>query len=252
MFPNPSLYAPIMLLAVGIGAALLRRFQGSLGLPASQRAAVGLGAFCGAMLGAKLPFVVSDWQGFLSGAAWFASGKTILCGMVGAYFSVELVKWILEIRVKTGDSFVVPVAVTIAIGRWGCLAAGCCFGTPTALPWGMSCAAIDDLPRHPTQLYESLFHALMAVLMWQLIRAGIWRGQLAKFYILSYLLYRFATEWIRPEPRMLGSLTLYQWFALALVPVFAYLWWRDAKVLRNIPPGTHQALPGALDSQAAD
>ncbi|TWW08310.1 hypothetical protein E3A20_25580, partial [Planctomyces bekefii] len=30
-----------------------------------------------------LPFVFSDWQAFLSGAAWFSDGKTILLGMAG-------------------------------------------------------------------------------------------------------------------------------------------------------------------------
>jgi prolipoprotein diacylglyceryltransferase len=60
-------------------------------------------------------------------------------------------------------------------------------------------------------------------------RRGLLRGQLVKLYILCYLAYRFLTELIRPEPRLLLGLTGYQWAALALAPIFVWLWWRDAR-----------------------
>jgi len=120
-------YTAIMMAAVATGVVLSRRSQRSMGLGAAERVGIGIGAFCGAMLGAKLPFVLSDWQGFLSGAAWFADGKTILCGLAGGYFGVELAKWALEIKTKTGDSFAVPVAASVAVGRLGCFFGGCCY-----------------------------------------------------------------------------------------------------------------------------
>lgn len=208
---------------------LLRRSQEKLPLAWWQKVAIGLGAFCGAMLGAKLPFVLWDWEGLQSGMAWFSDGKTIMCGLVGAYLGVEVTKWALEIRVKTGDSFAAPVAVAVGIGRIACFTAGCCFGTPTNLPCGVVFnTAGDGLPRHPTQLYEAAFHFSMAILLAILRRRGIWQGQLAKFYILTYLAYRFATEFIRPEAEILIGLTGYQWAALLLAPMFAWLWRRDA------------------------
>ena len=155
-----------MLAALASGAWLLRRSQRSLELSVEQRLTIGLSAFCGAMIGAKLPFLVTDVPGLLDGSAWFKDGKTIMCGMVGAYFAVEFAKWALQVKTRTGDSFVVPVAVTVAIGRLGCLTAGCCYGTPTELPWGLRCAISDEQLRHPTQIYESLFHLIMAGLCW--------------------------------------------------------------------------------------
>lgn len=220
-------YPLIMLTALGAGWWLLRRQQSQLPLPAWQKAAIGIGAFCGAMLGAKLPFAFSDWEGLRSGTAWFSNGKTILCGMVGAYMGVELVKWIYRIRIKTGDSFAVPMAVAVGIGRLSCFMAGCCYGTPTNLPWGVRFPAVDLLPRHPTQLYESLFHWLMAGVLAGLQRRKMMRGQLVKLYIMAYLVYRFGTEFIRPEPQIWVGLTAYQWFALAMLPCFALLWWQD-------------------------
>jgi phosphatidylglycerol:prolipoprotein diacylglycerol transferase len=231
-----------MIAAVATGAWLSRRTQSSLTLSAGQKLGIGLGAFCGAMIGAKLPFVLSDWQGFLSGAGWFSDGKTILLGLAGGYLGVEIAKWALDIHVKTGDSFAVPVAAAIGIGRLGCFVGGCCYGAPTNLPWGVVFPSVDSLPRHPTQLYEAAFHLCSAAVLWQLQQRGVFRGQLIKLYILAYLVYRFATEFIRPEAKLWGGLTGYQWACLALAPVFVGLWARDARMMaksmaKASPPG---------------
>jgi phosphatidylglycerol:prolipoprotein diacylglycerol transferase len=228
-------YSLIMLIAIVSGGLILRGAQRTLPVSSDQRIAIGLAAFCGAMLGAKLPFLIADWSSLLNGAIWLSSGKTILCGLVGAYAGVEVTKWLLHIRVKTGDTFVVAAAVAVAIGRLGRLLAGCCYGSPTDLPWGLRCAIIDDLPRHPTQIYEAVFHGSAAAIMFYLQRHSIWKGQLAKFYILSYCVYRFASEYVRPEAEFAAGLTGYQWFALACVPVFSFLWWRDTVLKLGLP-----------------
>jgi phosphatidylglycerol:prolipoprotein diacylglycerol transferase len=225
-------YAAIMGVAVVAGYAISRRTQARLPLDRAQRIGIVIGAFCGAMIGAKLPFVLADWSGMLSGAAWFSDGKTILSGLVGGYLGVEFAKWALEIHVRTGDSFAVPVAVAVGIGRLACFAVGCCYGTPTSLPWGVTFPTANDpvpTPRHPTQLYEAAFHLLAAGVLAVLQRHGVWRGQLFKAYILAYAMFRFATEFIRPEAKLWLGLTGYQWFAMALVPLFAGLWWRDSR-----------------------
>ncbi len=245
-------YALIMLAALAALSLLLRRWQARLPLAWWEKLGIGVGGFCGAMLGAKLPFALSDWSGLVSGTTWLADGKTILCGIVGGYFGVELAKWTLDIRLKTGDTFAVPVAVAVAIGRVACYAGGCCYGAATALPWGVTFArAGDALPRHPTQLYEAAFHLAMAAALLALQQRGLLRGQLIKLYILSYLAYRFLTEFIRPEPQVLLGLTGYQWTALALAPVFAWLWWRDAravtKPMRSLDHD-HPPLAGAVDA----
>src|SRR4051812_37811607 len=174
---NPA-YTLIMIAAVSTGVWLSRRTQAGLPLSPKQRLGIGLGAFCGAMLGAKLPFVFADWPGLLSGAAWLSNGKTILCGLVGGYFGVELAKCALEAHVKTGDSFAVPVPAAAGLGRIACFVGGCCYGTPPDLPWGAVFRNVDDLPRHPTQLYEAVFHLLAASILWQMQKRQLFRGQL--------------------------------------------------------------------------
>ena len=223
-------YPLIMFVALVVCSLLLRKTQARLPLLWWQKLAIGVGAFCGAMIGAKLPFAVLDWNRFLDGSAWLSDGKTIMCGIVGGYFGVELAKWTLDIRVKTGDTFAVPCAVAVAIGRVACFVGGCCFGTPTSLPWGVAFPTSgDSFPRHPTQLYEAAFHLSIAGVLLALQQRGAFRGQLIKLYILVYLGYRFATEFIRPETRLELGLTAYQWAALAMVPLLVFLWWRDAR-----------------------
>ncbi|MBY0232045.1 MAG: prolipoprotein diacylglyceryl transferase [Gemmataceae bacterium] len=219
-------YGAIMTASLATGLAASRLFPSPLRLTARQKWGLALGAFCGGMIAAKLPFVLYDWTGFLSGAAWLDNGKTIMAGLVGGYFGVELAKRPLGITQKTGDGFAVPVALAVAVGRLGCIAAGCCYGLPTDLPWGMDLG--DGTRRHPTQLYETAFHLAMAGLLAGLHGAKLLRGQLIKLYLISYFAYRFLTEYLRPEPVLALGLTAYQWAALAFIPLFAALWVHDA------------------------
>jgi len=222
-------YPLIMLAAIGSGAAISRFTQSSLTISKRDKFLIGLGAFCGSMLGAKLPFVLADLSSLFRSGPWFANGKTIMCGLVGGYFGVEFAKWYLGVKVKTGDSFAVPVAVAVGIGRLACFVGGCCFGTPTDAPWGVVFAHIDQLKRHPTQIYESIFHLTMAAILFALYRRQKFQGQLVKLYFLSYFVYRFTTEFIRPEARVLAGLTGYQWAALGLTPLFMWLWVIDER-----------------------
>jgi phosphatidylglycerol:prolipoprotein diacylglycerol transferase len=220
---NPA-YMLVMASAVVVGYLLIRRSQRDLPLAWWERLGLAFGAFVGAMLGAKLPFVLTDWEGLASGKAWLSDGKTILYGLTGGYLGVEVAKWALEIRTKTGDTYAVPVAVAVAIGRLGCFVAGCCHGKPTAMPWGVD---FGDGPRHPTQLYEVGFHLACAALLLCIHRRGWFRYQQFKLYLLLYMAYRFATEWLRPEPVLAWGLTFYQWTILPLAPIVLLLWWYD-------------------------
>lgn len=225
------LYPMIMLASVLTAVAIGWRRDGALGLSRHERTVIRIGAFCGAMIGAKLPFALSDLPGLLSGRVWLENGKTIVFGLVGGYLGVEITKAWLGVRVKTGDSFAVPVAAAVGVGRMSCFVAGCCHGTATRLPWGVDFG--DGVRRHPTQVYEMIFHSLAAVALAFCERRGWFIGQRFKLYLISYLIYRFLSETIRPEPIMAGGLTGYQWACLGLIPPFLGLWWGDARQIRK-------------------
>ncbi|HXX94459.1 MAG TPA: prolipoprotein diacylglyceryl transferase family protein [Planctomycetota bacterium] len=214
-------YAIFQLLAL-LAAGVLRKRST---LPWRQRLAVLTGALAGAGLGAKLPFVLLSAEPFWSMQAWFTDGKTILSGLAGGYLGVEIAKALSGIREKQGDTFAMPLAAAVAIGRWGCFFNGCC-GAPLVPP------------------IESAFHALMAILLWKLSGIEALRWQLLKLYLIAYSGFRFLIEFVRTEPRIALGLTPYQFGSAALAGVMALLWWRDERLKRTLsgstPTGTLQ------------
>jgi len=82
---------------------------------------------------------------------------------------------------------------------------------------------------------EAAFHFIAAGVLYWLWRRQLFRGRLIKLYILSYLVYRFAGELIRPEARLATGRTGYPWAALILFPLFSWLWWREQKAVRGAP-----------------
>jgi phosphatidylglycerol---prolipoprotein diacylglyceryl transferase len=200
-------YAAIMAVSILAALMLSARTQMPLPLTLKQRWGVRYAAFVGSMIGAKLPFVLMNPARLMEMSAWTENGKTIVFGLAFGYFGVEIAKYYL--------------------GRWSCFVGGCCFGSSTSLPWGVDFG--DGVPRHPTQIYEFLFHLTAAVILTQLQRKEIFQGQLIKFYFIIYFIYRFFTEFLRPEPRVGLGLTFYQLSCLVLIPVFSALWWHDSK-----------------------
>lgn len=231
-----AVYVAIMASAIAAGWLARRltreprakdRSGGAVQLSRLQNLSLLLGALIGGTLGAKLPYVIADPEGAISGLAWLRDGRTITWGLVGGYFGVELAKLLASVKGKTGDGFAVPVAVSIAVGRLACFYGGCCFGSPTDLPWGVDFG--DGLARHPNQLYEVAFHLAMAgVLVWIGRREWL-RTQRIKVYIIAYMCFRFGSEAWRPEPEVALGLTFYQLSAAAFAVLFALLYLWDAR-----------------------
>ena len=171
---------------------------------------IALAAFFGGLLGAKLPVVLLNLQ---HGWSWEAllAGRTIAGGLVGGTLGVILVKRALGIRGRHGNRFAAPVALGMAVGRIGCLLAGCCAGVSTALPWGVDFG--DGVLRHPTQLYEALF-CLCAFALLQRARRTARPGRQLSGFFGAYFVFRFFVEFIRPHPVVAG-LTAYQWICAA-------------------------------------
>jgi phosphatidylglycerol:prolipoprotein diacylglycerol transferase len=234
--PPRVAYSAFMLAALGVFLLARRCLPRSTAssLPVEKQAALGLAAFLGGVFGAKLPFVVARGVNWAAAAAWVSDGKTITTGLVGAYIAVEFAKWVIGIRIKTGDSFALPLALALAVGRWGCFFNGCCFGRETDLPW--ACDFGDGVLRHPTQTYESLFHLTMAgVLLW-LMGRGLLRTHRLQLYLIAYGVFRFLTEYLRPEPPWFGGLTYYQWVAIVLFVGPAAQWAWETRGDASAPP----------------
>jgi phosphatidylglycerol---prolipoprotein diacylglyceryl transferase len=148
-------------------------------------------------------------------------GKTIVGGLVGGLIAVESVKRLWGIRVATGDLFVLPLVLGIAIGRIGCFLSGLedgSYGIGTTLPWGVDFG--DGIARHPTQLYEVIVLAGLGAML--MTRPGITAtvGDRFKLFMVVYLGFRFLVEFIKPVVR-LGGLSAIQWVCLAVLAYYA-------------------------------
>jgi len=144
--------------------------------------------------------------------------------LAGAVIGVEIYKAVRRIKGSTGSAFAGPLALGIAVGRWGCLFAGLpdgTYGNPTSLPWGVDLG--DGIARHPVQIYESLAMAsFLLVYLLGLRRRAPWAIERG-FYVFCawYGAQRFVWEFFKPYPRLFWGLDLFQFIALGLV---AYGW----------------------------
>lgn len=102
-----------------------------------------------------------------------------------------------------------------ALGRLGCLAAGCCYGNPTEAPWGITFTYPESLaplglPLHPAQFYEFAYLAALGcflIFMLSLARKDPNRvpGTIFLQYIILYSAGRLVLEFFRgDEPRFRG------------------------------------------------
>src|SRR4051812_31082775 len=134
---------------------LRRRQRENAKLPGETALWIIVGCVFGALFGAKLLAWLESAPEYLAAARsgdWaFLGGKTIVGGLLGGWIGVEIVKRILGIGRSTGDIFVFPLILGIAIGRIGCFLPGLpahpC-GVHSRLPWAVD---FGDGPRHPTQ-----------------------------------------------------------------------------------------------------
>jgi len=153
--------------------------------------------------------------------------------LAGGIVAVELYKLARGIAGSTGAMWVGPIALGVAVGRLGCLFAGLpdeTYGTPTTLPWAVDLG--DGVPRHPVQLYESLaMLAFLAVYLAALARRAAWTRRRAFYlFILAYAVQRFAWEFLKPYPGLVGPLDVFQLLALGLI---AYALIYDARARRR-------------------
>jgi len=109
-----------------------------------------------------------------------------------------------------GDVLAPAIILGQAVGRWGCFAAGCCYGKPSSLPWAVTFTdpranEITGVPLHvalhPTQLYLSAADFVaFAILLWVAARKKF-HGQVLLAYLMLYALLRGVLESFRGDPR---------------------------------------------------
>ncbi len=83
------------------------------------------------------------------------------------------------------------------------------YGTETNLPWAVQFIKIDNLYRHPTQLYEALFEGLILFLILIYLRnKGLMKitGLMSGIFLICYSIFRFMIEFLRVPDEQIGYL----------------------------------------------
>ena len=83
------------------------------------------------------------------------------------------------------------------------------YGTETNLPWAVKFIKIDNLYRHPTQLYEAIFEGLILFLILIYLRnKGFMKitGLMSGIFLICYSIFRFMIEFLRVPDEQIGYL----------------------------------------------
>lgn len=173
--------------------------------------------------------VIGAWLSGSLNSLRFAAptlSHSVAGAIAGGIVGVELWKWRAGVTQSTGGVFVVPLAIGIIVGRWGCLFAGLAdqtYGTPTSLPWAVDLG--DGIGRHPVEIYESISMALFLAVYWRALTVGrrwaVEHGFHA--FVLAYAAQRFAWEFLKPYPSLIGPLNIFHLLMIGLA-VYAVTW----------------------------
>ena len=208
-------YGVLLALAFLVALLVAARLAARDGLPRERVYDLGLWMLLAALVGSKVlllwvePAYRENPLNLIS-LDFLRSGGVFYGGFIGAVIA----GYVLMRRYglpwwKTADAFAPGIALGQAIGRQGCFAAGCCWGKPTSLPWGVRFTELGhevtgvpiDAHLHPTQLYESFAAlAIFFFLLW-LHRRKRFSGQVILFYAVLYAFVRFTIEFVRDDPR---------------------------------------------------
>jgi phosphatidylglycerol---prolipoprotein diacylglyceryl transferase len=230
----------VLLAAAYLGGLQLAMIRGrKQGLDQTRVLDLGIYIIISALVGAKLLLLITDFRTFTadprelltlarSGGVFY--GGLILAVAVALWYirRVGLPLW------TTCDVFAPGIALGHVVGRFGCFFAGCCYGKPTSLPWGITftdpfAAANVGTPLnqalHPTQLYEAGAEFLILALLLVTERKGRpYPGRTFWLYMLLYAISRFIIEFFRGDDRgVVFGFSTSQFISIVLAPLAVFM-----------------------------
>lgn len=228
-------YGFMLAIAFLIGIFGAGRFAKKIGVSFDNVVDLGVWILIGAIVGARLAYVITEYQYFLkypweiilinSGGLAFHGG--LLGGFAAGFWYLKRKKiypW------KLADIIAPFIALGYAVVRIGCFLKGCCYGKQTSLFWALPCSGNDHLLRHPTQLYSMIGSLLLFLVLWKLRNHKRFPGFLFILYIGLYSIMRFLVEFFRVAPMVFPWLSLAQLVCIILAVIaFSLIFWIDRR-----------------------
>lgn len=238
VFETPTYYLLYFLAFLGAIILASNRAQ-SYSLKPVRAIDLGIWCFVGGFLGARFFHIIFEAPSYYLERPlrifYFWQGGFVLFGgiLVGILAGYLFLKSKDEPIGRWADLAAPSLLLGIGIGRVGCLAVGCCYGTVTDWWWGMvfsdpRSAAPLHISLHPTQFLESLFGFISALIFLIIFRKPPSRPGFAFVCaLLVYSVFRFFIEFLRgDQDRGLyfsGMISTSQ--IISLVTVLACLVW---------------------------
>ncbi len=217
---------------LGIGWSM--REAREQGLDPNLLSDLGFYIILGAILGARILYVLINPLYFWHNPGeifMFWKGGLVFSG--GAILATALGLWFLKSRKQDVwrwmDVLAPGIGLGEAIGRVGCLAAGCCYGGSCDLPWAISFYHPESLaplftPLHPTQLYHSLAGLMCFVVVVGLKPHVRHSGWLMGIFLILFGAFRFVIELFRADYRGdFGIVSVTQLIALVAIVLGGYI-----------------------------
>jgi prolipoprotein diacylglyceryl transferase len=218
----------LLIAAVALGAWLTVRRAAMGGLTYGTLLDFAVWVVPSAFIGARLLYVLEEWEYFLTRPAEILELSTIGLNAWGALFGAGLIAWALCRRrgvrlLLLGDSAAPGLALAEAIGRIGSFMNGDGQGLPSSLPWATHYSSANALtpdygvPRHPAQLYQAAADLAIFGLLISLRRAALPLGTQFFLWLGLYGASRVLVGLVRLDPPFLLALSQGQLLGLAAV-----------------------------------
>jgi phosphatidylglycerol:prolipoprotein diacylglycerol transferase len=174
-------------------------------------------------------FLLRVWEG---GMTFFGGLAGVALALIWAKKRFDLNFWTLA------DVATFPAAFGLGVGRIANFINGELVGRPTGGNWGVIFPRIDNLPRHPSQLYEAVSHFLLLGVLLLLLqrRPQLMKtkpGLFAALFLVLYGTLRFATDFYRADDTFFGPFSSGQWASLVVAVVG--LWLLQTRRMQTIP-----------------
>jgi len=205
------------------------------GLPPQRVVVAWTLAIYGGLLGARMLCVLEGDPGLfmkspLMAVAFWQGGLSWQGGLVGGAIAAVVALRALGLPVwRTLGSCAPGLALAGIIARNGCIAAGCCYGAPTTLPWAVFCPALNAHV-HPMPVYTMIGEAINGLVLQYLWRKPANRPYLMPLYAIILCSTRLFLDALRgtpPGPEIIPGLRFYQsisvFVILLAIPLLLYI-----------------------------
>jgi len=131
--------------------------------------------------------------------------------------------------------FVAPlVPIGLGAGRMGNFINGELWGRATNSTYGMIFPQVDNIARHPSQLYEFALEGItLFCILWWYSRKQRPVGAISALFLIGYGGFRFLVEFTREPDSYLGllqfGLSMGQWLSLPMILIGVWMWFQSNK-----------------------